>query len=237
LILAAHQPQFAPWLGFFDKLDRADVFVLLDNVQFKKNEWQNRNRIKGSGGPQWLTVPVSGRFGQTIEELDIAQREIWPARHLKSLRTCYSRAPYFAETIARYERIVCRSWEKLGALNIHLLFDLLAQMSLAQKRVLIASELDPLPENRDERLIELCRKCGAETYLAGSGGRDYMGLERYQAAGLEVVFQEYRHPSYPQLFGTFTPHLSVLDLLFNCGPDSMEIIRSGRAAWSEEGRR
>ena len=227
MILAAHQPQFAPWLGYFDKLDRADVFVLLDNVQFKKNEWQNRNRIKGSGGPQWLTVPVSGDFGRKIAELDIASRQNWPERHLKTLRTCYGRAPHYEATFSRYESVACRPWKKLADLNIQLLHDLLAQIGL-ERRILLASELGPLPEDRDERLIELCRELGAETYLAGAGGRDYMELERYRAAGIEVVFQEYRHPAYPQLFGDFAPNLSVLDLLFNCGPRSMEIIREGR---------
>lgn len=227
MILAAHQPQFAPWLGYFDKLDRADVFVLLDNVQFKKNEWQNRNRIKGSGGPQWLTVPVSGDFGRKIVELDIVSRQNWPERHLKTLRTCYGRAPHYEATFSRYESVACRPWKKLADLNIQLLHDLLAQIGL-ERRILLASELGPLSEDRDERLIELCRKLGAETYLAGAGGRDYMELERYRAAGIEVVFQEYRHPTYPQLFGDFAPNLSVLDLLFNCGPRSMEIIREGR---------
>ncbi|HEX9726035.1 MAG TPA: WbqC family protein [Vicinamibacteria bacterium] len=228
-MLAAHQPQFAPWLGFFDKLDRADVFVLLDNVQYKKNEWQNRNRIKGAAGPQWLTVPVSGRFGQEIRELDIAARENWQARHLKTLRTCYGRAPHFADTLSLYERIARRHWEKLADLNVQLLRGLVAQLNL-QAEILLASELEPLPDHRDERLIELCRRYGARNYLAGAGGRAYMELARYRAAGLEVVFQDYRHPAYPQLFGDFTPNLSVLDLLFNCGPTSIEVIRGGRAA-------
>jgi hypothetical protein len=228
-VLAAHQPQFAPWLGFFDKLDRADVFVLLDNVQYKKNEWQNRNRIKGAAGPQWLTVPVSGRFGQEIRELDIAARENWQARHLKTLHTCYRRAPHFTDTLSLYERIAHRPWEKLADLNVQLLRDLVAQLNL-ETEIVLASELEPLPEHRDERLIELCRRYEARSYLAGAGGRAYMELERYQAAGLNVVFQDYQHPAYPQLFGEFTPNLSVLDLLFNCGPASIEIIRGGRAA-------
>jgi WbqC-like protein family len=227
-MLAAHQPQFAPWLGFFDKLDRVDVFVLLDNVQYKKNEWQNRNRIKGAAGPQWLTVPVSGHFGQEIRELDIAQRETWQARHLKTLRACYGRAPHFADTLSLYDGIARRPWKKLADLNVGLLRELVTVLHL-KTEILLASELGPLPNHRDERLIELCRKTGARNYLAGTGGRDYMELERYQAAGLTVVFQDFRHPEYPQLFGNFTPNLSVLDLLFNCGPASMEIIRSGRA--------
>jgi hypothetical protein len=228
VIVAAHQPPFAPWLGFFDKLDRADVFVLLDNVQFKKNEWQNRNRIKSAAGPQWLTVPVSGRFGEKIGDLAIAQRQDWQRRHLKSLRTCYGRSDFFAEIFSLYEQIACRHWDKLADFNICLLRDLLGHMEL-RKKMLVASELDPLPEDRDGRLIEICRKLGARTYLAGAGGRDYMDLDRYREAGLEVLFQDYHHPSYPQLFGAFTPNLSVLDLLFNCGPTSLEVIRSGRA--------
>jgi len=228
-MLAAHQPQFAPWFGFFDKLDRADVFVLLDNVQYKKNEWQNRNRIKGASGPQWLTVPVSGRFGQEIRELDVAARENWQGRHLKTLRTCYGRAPHFAETLCVYERIAHRPWQKLAELNVQLLRELVAQLNV-KTEILLASELGLLPHQRDERLIELCRRYGSKTYLAGAGGRTYMELERYRAAGVEVVFQDYQHPVYPQLFGEFTANLSVLDLLFNCGPDSLEIIRGGRAA-------
>jgi hypothetical protein len=114
-------------------------------------------------------------------------------------------------------------------LNVQLLRDLVDQLNL-QTKILLASELGSLPEHRDERLIKLCRKCGAQDYLAGAGGRGYMDTERYEAAGLKVIFQDYQHPTYPQLFGAFTPNLSVLDLLFNCGPTSMEIIRRGRAA-------
>jgi hypothetical protein len=226
-LLAAHQPQFAPWLGFFDKLDRADIFVLLDNVQYKKNEWQNRNRIKGAAGPQWLTVPVSNRFGQEIRELDIAPRDDWQSRHLKTLRACYSRAPHFAGTFSLYERVAQRPWEKLADLNIQLLRELVAQLDF-KTEILLASELEPLPDHRDERLIELCRRNGARDYLAGAGGRAYMDLARYEAAGVNVMFQDFQHPAYPQLFGDFTPNLSVLDLMFNCGPTSIEIIRRGR---------
>ncbi|MFQ5791494.1 MAG: WbqC family protein, partial [Acidobacteriota bacterium] len=117
MILAAHQPQFAPWLGFFDKLDRADVFVLLDNVQYKKNEWQNRNRIKASTGPQWLTVPVSFRFGQTIGEVAINHRQKWQRQHLASLRACYGRAPHFGSVFSLYEELLRRPWDRLSELN------------------------------------------------------------------------------------------------------------------------
>jgi hypothetical protein len=226
-MLAAHQPQFAPWLGFFDKLDRADVFVLLDNVQFKKNEWQNRNRIKSANGEQWLTVPVSFHFGDKISEVTICRRHNWEKQHLQALRSCYGRAPYFEETLALYEEVIHQAAEKMSDLNVGLLRALTKKLGITT-RTLLASELEPLTADRDERLVELCGRLGAETYLAGEGGRGYMNLDRFYSKEIEVVFQSYQHPSYPQLFGDFSPRLSVLDLLFNCGPESMDIVRQGR---------
>lgn len=227
MILAAHQPQFAPWLGFFDKLDRADVLVLLDNVQFKKNEWQNRNRIKSSAGPQWLTVPVSFHFGDRIRDVKIAHRQDWCRRHLESLRACYGRTPHFQTIFALYGGATAHTWDKLCDFNIALIRALMSELGVTTP-IVIASELPSLPEDRDERLIGLCRRLGAHTYLAGDGGRAYMGLERFERAGLAVVFQQYEHPTYPQRFGPFMPRLSILDLLFNCGDSSLDIVRSGR---------
>jgi hypothetical protein len=227
MILAAHQPQFAPWLGYFDKMDRSDVFVLLDNVQFKKNEWQNRNRVKGSKGPQWLTVPVSFRFGDKIDAVAISSRQDWRHRHVQTLRACYGRAPHFAEMFHLYESCIESPWRGLSALNTELLHAIATRLGV-RTPVELASTLEPLTSDRDGRLIELCRRLGADTYLAGEGGRGYMNLDRFRSAGIEVEFQEYLHPTYPQLFGDFVPRLSILDLLFNCGPDSMDIVRRGR---------
>lgn len=214
-------------MGYVDKLDRADIFVLLDNVQFKKNEWQNRNRIKGAKGAQWLTVPVSFHFGDKIRDVSICRHHNWPHQHLRALGTCYGRATHFDETFNFCKSLIDYPWQKLSDLNVALLRSLTRTLGTTT-RILLASDLDPLTEDRDGRLVELCQHLGADTYLAGHGGRGYMHLERYRSAGIEVVFQDYRHPSYPQLFGEFVPQLSVLDLLFNCGPDSLEIIRTGR---------
>lgn len=227
MILAAHQPQFAPWLGFFDKLDSVDVFVLLDNVQFKKNEWQNRNRVKAAEGPQWLTVPVSFHFGDKISEVRIAQGNNWRHRHRQTLKTCYSRAPYFQEIFTLYDEIVSCEWNKLCELNIALLQALTSRLGIGT-RIAIASEMDSLPKDRDERLIELCRRFGADTYLAGAGGLGYMRVDRFRETEVTVDFQDYQHPAYEQLFGEFLPQLSVLDLLFNYGTKSLDILRRGR---------
>lgn len=227
MILAAHQPQFLPWLGFFDKLDRADVFVLLDNVQYKKNEWQNRNRIKGSRGPQWLTVPVSFRHGERIREVAVSLREDWPRRHLATLRACYGRSDHFERFYRWCEKLIAEPrWERLSELNVALLDAVRHELGISTT-VLLASEIGPETSDRDGRLIALCRDLGADTYLAGAGGRAYMNVERFAEDGIRVEFQDYRHPVYPQLFGEFQPALSVLDLLFNCGPGSLTVIRNG----------
>jgi len=227
MIVAIHQPQYLPWLGYFDKMQQADVFCYLDNVQYKKNEWQNRNRIKTAGGWQWLTVPVSYRFPQKINEVKINHAAKWAHKHLQALLTNYSKAPFYKEYIDRFENAYTKKYEKLSDLNIHLIEMLRDILGLSQKATLIASQLSTSTDPT-RRLIELCRAAGGDTYLAGRDGARYMDLDLFADSGIKVVFQDFNHPAYPQLFGNFESHLSVVDLLFNCGPESMEIIRAQR---------
>jgi hypothetical protein len=126
-----------------------------------------------------------------------------------------------------YESFIDNPWPKLSPMNVALLRVLATKLGV-RTHVVLGSELEPLTDDRDGRLIEICKRMGADTYLAGEGGRGYMNLERFHSEGLEVEFQDYDHPAYTQLFGEFTPRLSILDLLFNCGPDSLEIVREGR---------
>jgi len=228
LICAVHQPQYLPWLGYFDKIDRADVFVLLDTVQYKKNEWQNRNRIKTANGPQWLTVPVCFRYPQLIQEVEINNRERWQHKHWQALKTNYARAPYWDFLKPFFEEILDQPWEKIAPLNITVVRRLCELLGI-ETPIHIASELGTFPEDPDERLIAITRHFGADTYLAGSGGYNYMNLDAYRSAGIKVIFQEFRHPVYRQLFSDeFISHLSVIDLVFNHGPESLNIIRSTR---------
>ncbi|HOJ51819.1 MAG TPA: WbqC family protein [Syntrophales bacterium] len=228
MICAVHQPQYLPWLGYFDKIDRADVFVLLDTVQYKKNEWQNRNRIKTANGPQWLTVPVCFRYPQLIQEVEINNRERWQHKHWQALKTNYARAPYWDFLKPFFEEILDQPWEKIAPLNITVVRRLCELLGI-ETPIHIASELGTFPEDPDERLIAITRHFGADTYLAGSGGYNYMNLDAYRSAGIKVIFQEFRHPVYRQLFSDeFISHLSVIDLVFNHGPESLNIIRSTR---------
>jgi hypothetical protein len=223
LIVAVHQPQYLPWLGYFDKIRCADAFCLLDNVQYKKNDWQNRNRIKTARGWQWLTVPVHYSFGQVIRTVAINLSVKWRHKHLQALASNYSRAPFFKDYIEIFEQVYTRSWKFLSDLNIFFIEQLQAALMLPAIPMVKASQLD-LGDDPTDRLIDICRALGADTYLSGPDGTRYMDLERFRQNGIQVVFQDFKHPVYPQLFGDFQSHMSVVDLLFNCGADSLKRI-------------
>ena len=228
MIVAVHQPQYLPWLGYFDKMRRADVFCYLNDVQYKKNEWQNRNRIKTAQNWQWVTVPVRYHFPEKINEVRINQAVDWRKKHLQALITNYSRAPYFKEYIPIFEDTFSREWEFISDLNIHLIESLKGLLDMGEIPSVLSSDFK-LGEEPTDRLIDICKALGADTYLAGKGGADYMDLERFEKNKLKVIIQEFEHPVYPQLFDGFQSHLSVVDLLFNCGPESMMIIREANA--------
>jgi hypothetical protein len=223
LIVAVHQPQYLPWLGYFDKMRRADVFCYLNDVQYKKNEWQNRNRIKTAQGWQWLTVPVRYHFPEKINEVKINNSTGWQKKHLQALVTNYSRAPFYKSYSTIFEDALARDWEFISELNIYLLEHLREAFQINTKPTVISSDLELRNEPTD-RLIDICKALGADTYLAGQGGADYMDLERFENNGIKVLIQDFKHPVYAQLFADFESHLSIVDLLFNCGPESLEII-------------
>lgn len=222
-MISIHQPNFLPWLGFFEKADRADVFILLDNVQFEKNDWQNRNRIKGPAGAQWLTVPVHQRYPQTIAEVEIDNRTNWRRKHWSAIMSNYRRAPYFSVFGPQFEQVYQQEWERLVDINLHLLhlvFDMLGIGTPCR----LASEF-PMDLTSSERLATLCEATGADRYLAGAGGHGYLDQTPFETRRIQVEFQSYPHPVYPQLFGAFISHLSVIDLIMNCGDQSLAVIR------------
>ena len=223
-VVAIHQPQFLPWLGYFDKVDGSDVFCLLDTVQYKKNEFQNRNRIKTADGWQWLTVPVTYRFPQRIYEVGVNQTVDWQRKHLRSLKTNYRKAPFFDTYIARFEKFYQQSYEMLVDVNVACVRFLMDLLGL-ERKVILASSLQVKTDDPTLRLVEICQALGGVAYLSGKDGAKYMDLDTFHSHQLEIVFQDFNHPEYPQCYGPFEPNLSVVDLLFNCGPDSLEIIR------------
>jgi len=231
MLITIHQPQYLPWLGYLDKIDKADVFVILNNVQFKKNEWQNRNRIKTAQGCQWITVPVLYRLPEKINELRINNKTNWSRKHLQALITNYSKSTYFDNYKSFFEDIFSRSWDRLVDINTEIIKFLISALELRTKLVM-ASDLK-LREGPTERLIDICKTLNGNKYLAGKDGNEYMNLELFDKEGIEVIFQDFKHPVYNQLFGDFEPYLSAIDLLFNCGDNSLEILRGNHEKKTE----
>jgi WbqC-like protein family len=229
---AIHQPHFMPWLGYLAKWAAADVFVFLDTVQYEKNGWQNRNRIKTAAGPRWLTVPVHARLGTPIGAVAVDAAQPWRERHRRAIETAYARAPYLARHRAALDRLYATSWERLAPLAVATAEWLAQAVGIATPGRL-ASALAVEGGDATERLVAICRAVGADTYLAGRDGARYMDRDAFAAAGIAVRYQDYKHPEYGQLHGEFAPFLSGLDLLLTHGDDALAILRSGDA-WSPD---
>src|SRR4051812_36707892 len=226
MILAAHQPCFVPWLGYFHKIAHADCFVVLDHVQYEKQNYQNRNRMKLPNGVGWVTVPVENR---ALDERICDKRVTydgagdWPRRLWRTIEQAYARAPWFNHYAPALRDALEPRWNLLVDLDLHLLELCLDWLSIRTPRILSSSL--GLTEKKSELIAELCARTGANVYLAGAGGsRDYLDVPMLAARGVEVRWQAFTHPTYPQQHGAFASHLSVLDLLFNCGPDSRAIL-------------
>jgi hypothetical protein len=227
MIVAIHQPQYFPWIPFFDKADQCDVFVYLDCVQFQKNGMQNRNQILTAQGPRWLTVPVRASLERTIRETPIADRH-WPKKHIRTIEQEYRRAPYSASFDDSLRVLIDRDWPSLADLNIAVTDWFFERLGIRCRR-LCASELS-VSGTKDDLVIAICRAVGATAYLSGTGAKIYQTSEKFAEYGIALRYQSYRNQPYSQCAqqSDFTPDLSVLDLVLNAGPQAREIMLAGR---------
>ena len=223
--ISALQPGYLPWLGFFEQMYKADLFVFHDDTQFTKGSWRARNRIKSPRGAIWLTVPIKtkGRLHQTIRETKSAIRTNWQAKHWKSIEQFYRRAPFFNLYRSDLREFYQKDWEYLLDLDLAIIEYLCHSLSLKTPTIL-SSSLDLKERDKNVRGIEICKKVGASEIYEGQAGKDYFNLELWQENDIRVEFQNYQHPCYHQLYVEFIPYLSVIDLLFNHGPESLDII-------------
>ena len=225
-----HQPQYLPWLGYLAKWAVADLFIVLDVVQYEKNGWQNRNRIKTGDGVRWLTVPVHAPLGTPISAVTIDSSQAWPARHLRAIEQAYARAPGLARHGEELRRLYATPWTRLAPLATASAQWLARALGIATP-LRLASELLGAAASSSlgatARLVALCRAAGADTYLAGPHGAGYMDLAEFADAGIAVLAQRYEHPRYAQLHGEFVPHLSALDLILTAGDQAFAILQKG----------
>lgn len=223
--LAAVQSSYIPWKGYFDLINAVDEFVLLDDVQFTRRDWRNRNRIKTKDGPRWLTVPVhtKGRYREPLCSITISDPE-WRQRHWRTIESSYRRARCFARYASFFEELYHGATEThLSLLNYRFLHAITVLLGI---ETTLSWSMDyHLATGRNERLVELCSRVGATTYVSGPSAKAYLDLDLFRQRGIEVVFFEYSgYPPYDQLFPPFDHHVSVVDLILNVGADAPQYL-------------
>ena len=233
-LVAIHQPNFLPWLGYFDKIRRAEVFIVLDDVQYQKSgaTWSNRVQLLIAGAPAWVTVPIVRAYHgtRTMSEMEINERSPWRDKLLRTIELNYRRAPFFNDVLGGLASLIKLQTNSLVDYNVNAIRSIVTALGLDRGRMVMGSELSA--GNRStERLVELVRAVGGDSYLVGGGAQGYQEDHVFDQAGLKLVYQEFQHPAYPQQ-GTsqFVPGLSVVDALMNCGYDgTAELLRQGRS--------
>ncbi len=233
MILTAHQPVYLPWIGLFHKIALADKFVFFNEVQYLPKDWMNRNKIKTATGEIWLTVPVlrKGYREHKTSEIEINNSTNWKKKHLQSILMNYRKAPFFEDYAPFFEDVYNKEWQYLADLNEHMLKWFLEHLNI-KVEFLKASDFD-FQGTKSDLVLDMCMQLGAKAYIFGSLGKDYAKIDDFTKAGISVIFQDYKHPTYQQMHGDFISHISVIDLLFNCGPKSRDIIMSNNISKGE----
>lgn len=231
MLVAIHQPHYFPWLGYIDKLDRADLFIYLDHVQYERGGWQNRNFIKTANGAIRLTVPVRrGALQEPLLDKVMDDSRPWRRNHAATMRQAYRRAPFLDLYPHIVDVTVEAAEERLVELNLRCC-SLVADAFGVTTPTLRSSELGPVHGAKSDMLVELCRRVGATAYLSGDGA-GYLDEQAFVAARLDVVRQRFNHPTYRQqhMQHGFIARLSVVDLLLNEGQAAPDVLRTARNA-------
>ena len=224
-IVAIVQSNYIPWKGYFDLINWADEFILFDDMQYTRRDWRNRNRIKTAQGPLWLTIPVQvkGRYHQRIDETKVAD-PAWGVKHWESIKHSYAKAPYFPQYRSRFEPLFLANEEAyLSRINFRFISTICEVLEIPTR--LTWSTDYQAAEGKTERLISLCQQAAASEYLSGPAAQDYLDEKVFAAAGIRLRYADYTgYREYHQLFPPFDHHVSVLDLIFNEGPDARSFL-------------
>lgn len=231
MVVAIHQPEHLPWLGFFNKMSNADEIVILDNVQYRKRYFQNRNKVLVNGDGKYIGVPVDIDHyrEKTIADMQIySDCEVpWENKYLKTIEYNYKHHPFYNRYFPFFESLLGKHMKSLYEFNMEIIIYFAQELNI-KTNIIKASELSPVGEKSD-LILDISKRAGADIYLSGPAGRDYMDLDKYRADGVEVWFNDFKHPTYLQK-GTdkFVPYLSTLDLLMNVGGEQgRKVIDSG----------
>jgi hypothetical protein len=223
---------FFPWVGMFEQIRLADVYVHYTDVQFSKGSFVNRVQIKTANGSKWLTVPLRDlALGMTIAEVLIDDSQDWRRRHRELLKQSYAKAPFVDEMLGLVDTVYGSDSKTIGQLSKASLAAVVDYFGLGASRRFLTIEELAVPGSGSERVLDIVRALGGTEYVSGMGGKQYLEHEQFAAAGIEVQYMDYRKAPYPQLHGEFTPYVSVLDLIANMGAEGERYINSGTVNW------
>lgn len=224
--ISIHQPGYFPWLGFFGKIVFSDVFVFLDDIQYEKNGWQNRNKIRVEGGEMWLTIPIKSKFGIFLKDVEIDNSSNWAKKHSKSISLNYSKSKFFTEYWKDLENIYKKKFEYLIDLNLEIIGYIMEKLNI-KTRTVLSSELN-ISDAGSNRILKICKELTADSYISGISGKDYLKLDDFKKNNIQVKFQNFQHPSYTQVYEPFYPNMSTIDLLFNEGKNAEKILNQAK---------
>jgi len=227
-MISIQQPEYFPWIGFIDKILSVDYTVFLDNVQFKKQYFENRNKIRSSQGWQWIRTPVltKGKFTQRIMDVEIDNTQKWQSKLSRQIQQAYSKTPYWNAGKDIIDLICAKQYHSLVEFNMVIILFFLRKLEIEHKYCM-ASSLHTTTHG-SSLVLEICQKMNSDSYLSGRDGRNYLDADRFMAEGIHVHYQDFHHPTYQQAHGEFIPEMSALDMYFNCGPNAVSIIKENQ---------
>lgn len=217
------QSSYIPWRGYFDLIRQSDIFVFHDDIQYTKQDWRNRNRIKTAAGLTWLSIPVRRATTHgVIDEVEIDNEQGWGRKHWRIIEAYYSNAPFFSQYAEFFRDTLTQRWDRLSHLNVYIVSNICKTLGI--KTPFINSRSLGLTGRKTDRLIQICRACNATRYLSGPSARNYIESDKFAAIGVDIEYMVYDYSPYPQQFGPFIEGASIVDLLFNCGSEKSLLL-------------
>ena len=224
--ICIRQPGYLPFLGFFKKIESVELFVFLDDVNYSKGDWDNRNKIRTNENSMWLTVPILNKSGKLLNEVEIDYSKDWIYKHKSAIKYNYEDCPFFDKYWKEIEKILDKKYKKLFELNMSLINYFISILQISTKTI-FSSELD-IKSTGSKKLLDICKSLNSDTYISGELGSNYLDLDIFKNENITVKFEKFQHPQYSQKYPKFIANMSIIDLLFNEGEKSIDILKKSK---------
>ncbi len=225
-IVAIRQPGYLPYIGFFKKIQSVNEFIFLNDVQYSRGDWDNRNKIRTSEGSLWLTIPILNKPEKLLNQVKIDYSTNWVYKHESAIKFNYENSPFFDKYWNDIKQILDKSHTKLFDLNISLINYFISVLEIKTKTI-FSSDLN-LDSTGSKKLLDICKICNAQTYLSGELGKNYLNEDIFKKEKIKIIFEKFDHPIYSQKYKKFISNMSIIDLLFNEGENSIKILKNSK---------